>query len=429
MAESTGAAVNQSLAAGDPAIAALIGKELERQQTHLELIASENFASKAVMEAQGSVLTNKYAEGLPAKRYYGGCEHVDAIEELAIERAKELFGAAWANVQPHSGAQANFAVFLALLQPGDTIMGMDLSHGGHLTHGSPVNVSGKWFKAVHYCVDETTQQLNFEGIRKLALEHKPKLIVCGYSAYPRTIDFQAFRAIADEVGAYLLADMAHIAGLVAAGVHPNPVPVCDVVTTTTHKTLRGPRGGLILCRDAEFAKQFDKAVFPGSQGGPLEHVIAAKAVAFGEALQPSFTAYAKQVVANAQALAARIRERGIDVVSGGTDNHIVLLDLRGIGMTGKVADLLVSDVHITANKNTVPFDPQSPFVTSGLRLGTAACTTRGFDQAAFREVADVIADRLLNPEDAAIEQRCRDRVAALCERFPLYAEARELQPA
>ncbi len=429
MAESTGAAVNQSLAAGDPAIAALIGKELERQQTHLELIASENFASKAVMEAQGSVLTNKYAEGLPAKRYYGGCEHVDAIEELAIERAKELFGAAWANVQPHSGAQANFAVFLALLQPGDTIMGMDLSHGGHLTHGSPVNVSGKWFKAVQYGVDETTQQLNFEGIRKLALEHKPKLIVCGYSAYPRTIDFQAFRAIADEVGAYLLADMAHIAGLVAAGVHPNPVPVCDVVTTTTHKTLRGPRGGLILCRDAEFAKQFDKAVFPGSQGGPLEHVIAAKAVAFGEALQPSFTAYAQQVVANAQALAARIRERGIDVVSGGTDNHIVLLDLRGIGMTGKVADLLVSDVHITANKNTVPFDPQSPFVTSGLRLGTAACTTRGFDQAAFREVADVIADRLLNPEDAAIEQRCRDRVAALCERFPLYAEARELQPA
>jgi glycine hydroxymethyltransferase len=429
MAESTGAAVNQSLAAGDPAIAALIGKELHRQQTHLELIASENFASRAVMEAQGSVLTNKYAEGLPSKRYYGGCEHVDAIEELAIERAKELFGAAWANVQPHSGAQANFAVFLALLQPGDTILGMDLSHGGHLTHGSPVNVSGKWFKVVHYGVDEATQQLNFDTIRQLALEHKPKLIVCGYSAYPRTIDFQAFRAIADEVGAYLLADMAHIAGLVAAGVHPNPVPLCDVVTTTTHKTLRGPRGGLILCRDAEFAKQFDKAVFPGSQGGPLEHVIAAKAVAFGEALQPSFKAYAQQVVANAQALAARIQERGIDVVSGGTDNHIVLLDLRGIGMTGKVADLLVSDVHITANKNTVPFDPQSPFVTSGLRLGTAACTTRGFDEAAFREVADVIADRLLNPEDAAIEQRCRERVAALCERFTLYAETRELQPA
>ncbi|MEX1317959.1 MAG: serine hydroxymethyltransferase [Synechococcaceae cyanobacterium] len=423
------AAINQSLAAGDPAIAALIGKELERQQTHLELIASENFASRAVMEAQGSVLTNKYAEGLPSKRYYGGCEHVDAIEELAIERARELFGAAWANVQPHSGAQANFAVFLALLQPGDTILGMDLSHGGHLTHGSPVNVSGKWFRAVHYGVDPETQQLNFATIRQLALQHRPKLIVCGYSAYPRTIDFQAFRAIADEVGAYLLADMAHIAGLVAAGVHPNPVPVCDVVTTTTHKTLRGPRGGLILCRDAAFGKQFDKAVFPGSQGGPLEHVIAAKAVAFGEALQPSFQAYSRQVVANAQALASRIQERGIAVVSGGTDNHLVLLDLRGIGMTGKVADLLVSDVHITANKNTVPFDPESPFVTSGLRLGTAACTTRGFDQEAFREVADVIADRLLNPEDAAIEQRCRERVAALCERFPLYTGERRLQPA
>jgi glycine hydroxymethyltransferase len=428
MADSSGAAINTSLAAGDPAIAALINRELERQQTHLELIASENFASRAVMEAQGSVLTNKYAEGLPAKRYYGGCEHVDAIEELAIERAKQLFGAAWANVQPHSGAQANFAVFLALLQPGDTIMGMDLSHGGHLTHGSPVNVSGKWFKVVQYGVDPETQQLNFESIRQLALEHKPKLIVCGYSAYPRTIDFQAFRAIADEVGAFLLADMAHIAGLVAAGVHPSPVPVCDVVTTTTHKTLRGPRGGLILCRDAEFAKQFDKAVFPGSQGGPLEHVIAAKAVAFGEALQPSFTAYAKQVVANAQALATRIQERGIDVVSGGTDNHLVLVDLRSIGMTGKVADLLVSDVHITANKNTVPFDPQSPFVTSGLRLGTAACTSRGFDEAAFREVADVIADRLLNPEDSAIEERCRQRVAALCERFPLYSAERQLQP-
>ncbi|MCP9776273.1 MULTISPECIES: serine hydroxymethyltransferase [unclassified Cyanobium] len=429
MANPGGAALNQSLAAGDPAIAGLIEKELRRQETHLELIASENFASRAVMEAQGSVLTNKYAEGLPSKRYYGGCEHVDAIEELAIERAKELFGAAWANVQPHSGAQANFAVFLALLQPGDTILGMDLSHGGHLTHGSPVNVSGKWFKAVHYGVDPDSQQLNFDTIRQLALEHKPKLIVCGYSAYPRSIDFAAFRAIADEVGAYLLADMAHIAGLVAAGVHPNPVPHCDVVTTTTHKTLRGPRGGLILCRDAEFGKQFDKAVFPGSQGGPLEHVIAAKAVAFGEALQPCFRVYSQQVIANAQALAGRIQERGIAVVSGGTDNHIVLLDLRSIGMTGKVADLLVSDVHITANKNTVPFDPQSPFVTSGLRLGTAACTTRGFDEAAFREVADVIADRLLNPEDSAIEQRCRDRVAALCERFPLYAAARELQHA
>jgi len=427
MSASTFTSMNEPLASADPALAELIGREEQRQETHLELIASENFASRAVMEAQGSVLTNKYAEGLPAKRYYGGCEHVDAIEELAIARARQLFGAAWANVQPHSGAQANFAVFLALLQPGDTIMGMDLSHGGHLTHGSPVNVSGKWFKAVHYGVDPQTQQLNFDTIRRLALEHKPKLIVCGYSAYPRTIDFAAFRAIADEVGAYLLADMAHIAGLVAAGVHPSPVPVCDVVTTTTHKTLRGPRGGLILCRDAEFARQFDKAVFPGSQGGPLEHVIAAKAVAFGEALQPGFRAYAQQVMANAQALAARIQERGIAVVSGGSDNHLVLLDLRSIGMTGKVADLLVSDVQITANKNTVPFDPESPFVTSGLRLGTAAMTTRGFDEAAFAEVADVIADRLLNPDDGAIKQRCRDRVASLCQRFPLYARKRELQ--
>jgi glycine hydroxymethyltransferase len=292
-----------------------------------------------------------------------------------------------------------------------------------------VNVSGKWFQVAQYGVDPETQQLNYATIREQALQHRPKLIICGFSAYPRTIDFQAFRAIADEVGAYLLADMAHIAGLVAAGLHPNPVPVCDVVTTTTHKTLRGPRGGLILCRDAEFARQFDKAVFPGTQGGPLEHVIAAKAVAFGEALQPSFRSYAQQVVANARALAARIQERGIAVVSGGTDNHIVLLDLRSIGITGKVADLLVSDVNITANKNTVPFDPESPFVTSGLRLGTAAMTTRGFDEEAFAEVADVIADRLLNPEDGAIEQRCRERVAALCARFPLYSSGRELQHA
>lgn len=429
MADSNGVTPQGALASTDPAIAALISRELLRQQTHLELIASENFTSPAVMEAQGSVLTNKYAEGLPHKRYYGGCEHVDAIEELAIERAKRLFGAAWANVQPHSGAQANFAVFLALLQPGDTILGMDLSHGGHLTHGSPVNVSGKWFKAVHYGVDPETQQLNFERIRELAREHRPKLIICGYSAYPRTIDFAAFRAIADEVGAYLLADMAHIAGLVAAGVHPSPLPHCHVVTTTTHKTLRGPRGGLILCNDADFGRQFDKAVFPGNQGGPLEHVIAAKAVAFGEALQPAFITYSQQVVANAQALSSRIQERGIAVVSGGTDNHIVLLDLRSIGLTGKAADLLVSGVNITANKNTVPFDPESPFVTSGLRLGSAAMTTRGFDEDAFKEVADVIADRLLNPSDDAIELRCRQRVAALCERFPLYGGQRQLQPA
>ncbi|MFL0742571.1 MAG: serine hydroxymethyltransferase, partial [Prochlorococcus sp.] len=350
------ASINAALKDSDPAIAGLIDQEKQRQETHLELIASENFTSQAVMDAQGSVLTNKYAEGLPHKRYYGGCEHVDAIEELAIERAQRLFGAAWANVQPHSGAQANFAVFLALLQPGNTIMGMDLSHGGHLTHGSPVNVSGKWFKVIQYGVDPDSQQLDMEAVRQLALEHRPQLIICGYSAYPRTIDFAAFRSIADEVGAYLLADMAHIAGLVAAGVHPSPLPHCDVVTTTTHKTLRGPRGGLILCRDAEFGRKFDKAVFPGSQGGPLEHVIAAKAVALGEALQPEFQVYSRQVVANAQALAGRIQERGIAVVSSGTDNHLVLLDLRSIGMTGKVADLLVSDVNITANKNTVPFD-------------------------------------------------------------------------
>ena len=419
------ASINAALKDSDPAIAGLIDQEKQRQETHLELIASENFTSQAVMDAQGSVLTNKYAEGLPYKRYYGGCEHVDAIEELAIERAQQLFGATWANVQPHSGAQANFAVFLALLQPGDTIMGMDLSHGGHLTHGSPVNVSGKWFKVVQYGVDPDSQQLDMEAVRQLALEHRPQLIICGYSAYPRTIDFAAFRTIADEVGAYLLADMAHIAGLVAAGVHPSPLPHCDVVTTTTHKTLRGPRGGLILCRDAEFGRKFDKAVFPGSQGGPLEHVIAAKAVALGEALQPEFQTYSRQVVANAQVLAGRIQERGIAVVSSGTDNHLVLLDLRSIGMTGKVADLLVSDVNITANKNTVPFDPESPFVTSGLRLGTAALTTRGFDEEAFREVADVIADRLLKPEDDAVKEQCFERVRQLCRRFPLYSSNRE----
>jgi glycine hydroxymethyltransferase len=421
--------IDAPLATEDPAIAALIGRELKRQQTHLELIASENFASRAVMEAQGSVLTNKYAEGLPHKRYYGGCEFVDSIEELAIERAKQLYHAAWANVQPHSGAQANFAVFLALLQPGDTILGMDLSHGGHLTHGSPVNVSGKWFKAVHYGVDPISHRLNLEEVRQLALEHRPKLIICGYSAYPRQIDFAGFRAIADEVGAYLLADMAHIAGLVAAGEHPNPVPHCHVVTTTTHKTLRGPRGGLILCNDADFGKQFDKAVFPGVQGGPLEHVVAAKAVAFGEALQPAFHAYSKQVVANARVLAGRLQERGIAVVSGGTDNHIVLLDLRSIALTGKVADALLSEVNIMANKNTVPFDPESPFVTSGLRLGTAALTTRGFDEAAFDEVAEVIASRLLQPEDSSVELQCRERVRALCERFPLYGGQRALHTA
>ena len=416
--------INSALKDSDATIANLIGQELERQETHLELIASENFASMAVMTAQGSVLTNKYAEGLPNKRYYGGCEHIDAIEELAIKRAKDLFKADWANVQPHSGAQANFAVFLSLLKPGEKIMGMDLSHGGHLTHGSPVNVSGKWFEAVHYGVDPDTQILDMEKIRQQAKGHKPKLIICGYSAYPRTIDFEAFRSIADEVGAYLLADMAHIAGLVAAGIHPSPIPHCHVVTTTTHKTLRGPRGGLILCNDAEFGKTFNKAVFPGTQGGPLEHVIAAKAVAFGEALQPDFISYSHQVVKNAKALAKRIQELGISVVSKGTDNHIVLLDLRSIGMTGKVADQLISEVNITANKNTVPFDPESPFVTSGIRLGTAALTTRGFNEEAFIEIAEIISARLLNSDNLATKEQCLNKVIDLCKRFPLYRESR-----
>jgi glycine hydroxymethyltransferase len=404
----------------DPEIATIIGRELQRQRDHLELIASENFTSPAVLAAQGSVLTNKYAEGLPNKRYYGGCEFVDQAEQLAIDRIKQLFGAAHANVQPHSGAQANFAVFLALLQPGDTILGMDLSHGGHLTHGSPVNVSGKWFNVAQYGVNRETEQLNFADIREIALAHKPKLIICGYSAYPRIIPFDQFRAIADEVGAYLMADIAHIAGLVAAGYHPNPLPHCHVVTTTTHKTLRGPRGGLIMTNDGELGKKFDKAVFPGSQGGPLEHVIAAKAVAFGEALNPEFKTYAAQVIQNAQALATQLQARGFKVVSNGTDNHLVLVDLRSIGMTGKQADALVSTVNITANKNTVPFDPESPFVTSGLRLGSPAMTTRGLGREEFIEIADIIADRLLNPEDEAMELSCRRRVASLCERFPLY---------
>ena len=408
------------LAQTDPEIAEAINLELQRQRTHLELIASENFTSPAVLAAQGSVLTNKYAEGLPKKRYYGGCEFIDRAEQLAIDRAKQLFGAAMANVQPHSGAQANFAVFLALLQPGDTIMGMDLSHGGHLTHGSPVNVSGKWFKVVQYGVNKDTEQLDFDQIRDLALKHKPKLIICGYSAYPRTIDFAKFRAIADEVGAYLLADIAHIAGLVATGHHPNPIPHCDVVTTTTHKTLRGPRGGLILTRDAELGKKLNKAVFPGTQGGPLEHVIAAKAVAFGEALKPEFKEYSAQVIANAQAMGEGFKERGFKLVSDGTDNHLLLLDLRCIEMTGKEADSLVSGINITANKNTVPFDPQSPFVTSGLRLGSPAMTTRGMGTTEFKEIANIVAERLLHPTDEAVKKDCLQRVSALCERFPLY---------
>lgn len=413
----------------DPLIAEIVQRELQRQRDHLELIASENFASPAVMAAQGSVLTNKYAEGLPGKRYYGGCEFVDQAETVAIDRIKELFGAAHANVQPHSGAQANFAVFLALLQPGDTILGMDLSHGGHLTHGSPVNVSGKWFNVVQYGVNADTETLDFDQIRSLALEHKPKLIICGYSAYPRVIPFEKFRAIADEVGAYLLADIAHIAGLVAAGVHPNPIPHCDVVTTTTHKTLRGPRGGLIMTRDADLGKKFDKAVFPGSQGGPLEHVIAAKAVAFGEALKPEFKTYSQQVIDNAQAMGKQLQARGLKLVSDGTDNHLVLVDLRSVSLTGKQADKLVSEVNITANKNTVPFDPESPFVTSGLRLGSPAMTTRGMGIAEFTEIADIIADRLTNPDDAVVRENCKRRVAELCDRFPLYPHLELPKPA
>ncbi|HIK26447.1 MAG TPA: serine hydroxymethyltransferase [Thermosynechococcus sp. M46_R2017_013] len=416
------------LAQTDPLVAEMVQREVQRQQQHLELIASENFTSPAVMAAQGTVLTNKYAEGLPGKRYYGGCEFVDEVEQLAIDRAKELFGAAHANVQPHSGAQANFAVFLALLNPGDTILGMDLSHGGHLTHGSPVNVSGKWFNVVHYGVHPETERLDMDQVRDLARQHRPKLIICGYSAYPRLIPFAEFRQIADEVGAYLMADIAHIAGLVATGHHPNPVPICDVVTTTTHKTLRGPRGGLILTRDEELGKKFDKAVFPGSQGGPLEHVIAAKAVAFGEALKPEFKAYAGQVIRNAQALAAGLQARQLRLVSGGTDNHLMLIDLRSVNLTGKEADRLMGEINITTNKNTIPFDPASPFVTSGLRLGTPALTTRGFTETEFREIAEIISDRLQAPTDEAIKNRCRERVAALCTKFPLYPHLQLPQP-
>ncbi|MEA5598024.1 serine hydroxymethyltransferase [Rivularia sp. UHCC 0363] len=408
------------LASSDPIVAELIDKELKRQQDHLELIASENFTSAAVLAAQGSVLTNKYAEGLPGKRYYGGCEVIDRIEQIAIDRAKQLFGAAHANVQPHSGAQANFAVFLTLLEPGDKIMGMDLSHGGHLTHGSPVNVSGKWFEVCHYGVSQETEQLDYEQIRELALRERPKLLICGYSAYPRVIDFEKFRSIADEIGAYLLADIAHIAGLVASGLHPNPIPYCDVVTTTTHKTLRGPRGGLILTRDADMGKKFDKSVFPGTQGGPLEHVIAGKAVAFGEALKPEFKDYSAAVIENARALANQLQSRDLKIVSNGTENHLMLVDLRCIGMTGKKADQLVSGVNITANKNTVPFDPESPFVTSGLRLGSPAMTTRGMGVTEFTEIGNIIADRLLNPDSEAVAGDCLRRVATLCENFPLY---------
>ncbi len=409
-----------SLEKVDPQAFAAIEDELNRQRTKLELIASENIVSRAVMEAQGSVLTNKYAEGYPGKRYYGGCEYVDVAEQLAIDRAKQLFGAAWANVQPHSGAQANMAVFFALLQPGDTILGMNLTDGGHLTHGSPVNISGTYFKVVPYGVDRETERIDYDALEALAKEHKPKMIIAGASAYARTIDFERIGAIAKAVGAFFMVDMAHIAGLVAAGQHPNPVPYADVVTSTTHKTLRGPRGGLILGRDEELSKRINKAVFPGIQGGPLMHVIAAKAVALGEALQPTFKEYGAQVVKNAAALADELTKCGYRIVSGGTDTHVMLVDLTNKEITGKEAQNLLDEVNITANRNTIPFEPRSPFVTSGIRLGSPALTTRGFKEEDMREVARIIAYVLDAPTDESRREEARSRVAALCAKYPLY---------
>ena len=404
----------------DPKVQEMIELELGRQRNKLEMIASENFVSQAVMEAQGSVLTNKYAEGYPHKRYYGGCEYVDMVEELAIERAKQLFGAEHVNVQPHSGSQANFGVYFALLEPGDTIMGMNLSHGGHLTHGSPVNVSGKYFNIIPYGVDAETGRIDYDEMRKIAQEHKPKMIIGGGSAYSRQIDFKTMADIAHEVGAIFMVDMAHFAGLVAAGLHPNPVEYADIVTTTTHKTLRGPRGGMIMCKE-EYAKAIDKSIFPGIQGGPLMHVIAAKAVAFGEALQPEFKEYAKQVIVNAQTLADALQEEGFTIVSGGTDTHVLLVDLRTVGLTGKVAEHVLDEVGIACNKNTIPFDPESPFVTSGIRLGTPALTTRGLHAEDMKEIASIISLVLKQPEDTAVLAEAKQRVAALCEKYPMYA--------
>lgn len=396
-----------------------IQKELSRQRGKIELIASENFVSEAVMEAQGSVLTNKYAEGYPAKRYYGGCEYVDIVEDLARDRAKEIFGAEHANVQPHSGAQANMAVYFTVLNPGDTVLGMNLSHGGHLTHGSPVNFSGTLYNFVEYGVDEQSHLINYEDVRQKAIEHKPKLIVAGASAYPRTIDFKKFREIADEVGAYLMVDMAHIAGLVAADLHPNPVPYADFVTTTTHKTLRGPRGGMILCKE-EFAKKIDKSIFPGIQGGPLMHVIAAKAVSFGETLRDDFKQYAQNIIDNAARLGDSLQKEGLTLVSGGTDNHLLLIDVRSIGLTGKVAEKVLDDIGITVNKNTIPFDQESPFVTSGIRVGTAAVTTRGFGLEDMDEIAAIISLALKNHENEDVLKEAADRVAALSGKYELY---------
>ena len=404
----------------DPEIQKAIDQELSRQREKLEMIASENIVSTAVMQAQGSILTNKYAEGYPGKRYYGGCEYVDIVEQLAIDRAKKLFGAEYANVQPHSGAQANTAVYFALLEPGDTILGMNLTDGGHLTHGSPVNISGKYFKIIPYGVDKETERIDYDELERLAKEHQPKLIVGGASAYSRVIDFERMAQIAKSVGAYLMIDMAHIAGLVAAGLHPSPVPYADVVTTTTHKTLRGPRGGLILCRDAEFGKQFNKAIFPGIQGGPLMHVIAAKAVAFKEALSDEFKVYQQQVLDNAKALADELVKKGFRIVSGGTDNHLMLVDLRSKNITGKEAQFLLDEIGITANRNTIPFEPLSPFVTSGIRLGTPALTTRGLKEDDIREVADIIADVIENREDSAVIEAAKAKVQAICKKFPLY---------
>jgi glycine hydroxymethyltransferase len=414
-----------SLAETDPAISEAIRGELRRQQDQIELIASENIVSRAVLEAQGSVLTNKYAEGYPGRRYYGGCEFVDVSEQLAIDRAKQLFGCEFVNVQPHSGAQANQCVLLALCQPGDTIMGLSLAAGGHLTHGAPPNLSGKWFKAVQYGVRKEDGQIDFDEVERLAREHKPKIIIAGGSAYPRVIDFPRFRKIADEVGAYFHVDMAHFAGLVAAGVHPSPLPHAHIVTTTTHKTLRGARGGMILSNDLDLGKKINSAAFPGLQGGPLEHAIAAKAVALGEALRPSFKAYAKAVVENAKTLAQVLLENGFDIVSGGTDTHLMLVDLRPKGLTGRDAELSLDRAGITCNKNGVPFDPEKPMVTSGIRLGSPAATTRGFGTAEFRQTGELITRVLdglaANPEDnSAVESQVREEVRALCRRFPVY---------
>ncbi|HDG7006462.1 TPA: serine hydroxymethyltransferase [Staphylococcus aureus] len=404
----------------DKVIAEAIEREFQRQNSNIELIASENFVSEAVMEAQGSVLTDKYAEGYPGRRYYGGCEFVDVTESIAIDRAKALFGAEHVNVQPHSGSQANMAVYLVALEMGDTVLGMNLSHGGHLTHGAPVNFSGKFYNFVEYGVDKDTERINYDEVRKLALEHKPKLIVAGASAYSRTIDFKKFKEIADEVNAKLMVDMAHIAGLVAAGLHPNPVEYADFVTTTTHKTLRGPRGGMILCKE-EYKKDIDKTIFPGIQGGPLEHVIAAKAVAFGEALENNFKTYQQQVVKNAKVLAEALINEGFRIVSGGTDNHLVAVDVKGsIGLTGKEAEETLDSVGITCNKNTIPFDQEKPFVTSGIRLGTPAATTRGFDEKAFEEVAKIISLALKNSKDEEKLQQAKERVAKLTAEYPLY---------